>query len=484
MARKSRIHIESSQSPLLKPMYYVALYVRVSVFNGGKKDGDTIENQKTILQNYIAGKPYFVLTSIYIDNGESGVDFNRSEFNRLINDVKMGKVNCIVVKDLSRFGRNYIETGEYLEKIFPFLGVRFIAINDNYDSTEPNAADILRIHLKNLVNDVYAKDISRKICPVLETKQKRGDFIGSWAPYGYRKAEDNRHKLVIDEETAPVVRNIFKWRTDGWKYRQIVQELLRQEIPSPSQYRYANGIIKDQKLAQTIWKSTTVMRLLSNQEYLGHMVQGKKRAALWNNQTQTELWPEEWIIVKDIHEPIIDEDTFWTVQALNARASEKRKADQGRFSEVPDRENVLLGMAFCGECGAKLVRNKTVKERKQKEPKYIAWYHTVCPIHRAAPAKCSFTGIAENDLVTAVYEAVKMQLIIYQQKAELIKQEQTLKEHTTKENSWSLNREMAAALIESITIYNKTSITVHFRFEDEYQKLIKSMMLMGAGEYG
>lgn len=304
-------------------IYHAGLYIRTSVFNGGKKDGGTIKNQEILLRNYIAAKPDFMLTSVYIDNGESGVNFNRSNFKHLIEDVRTGKIDCIIVKDLSRFGRNYIETGEYLEHVFPFLGVRFIAINDGYDSIQPDAAELLKIHLKNLVNDVYARDISRKICPVLQMKQWRGEFLGTWAPYGYRKDEKDRHKLVVDEETAPIVRTMFYWRLEGWTYQKIVQQLNTWEIPSPSRYRYQKGIIKDKKLAEAIWKSTTVIRILANQVYLGHMIQGKKRAALWNNQAQATVSEKDWIIVPDTHMAIVDKEIFEAVQEVSNNTNQK-----------------------------------------------------------------------------------------------------------------------------------------------------------------
>lgn len=317
---------------LLQPQqkYHAALYVRVSTFNGGKKDSNTIENQLALLQQFIDSKPSVIKSSIYIDNGESGVDFNRSQFERLLCDIKAGKINCIVVKDLSRFGRNYIETGEYLEKIFPFSGVRFIAINDNYDSIQPNAADILRVHLKNLVNDIYARDISRKVCPVLMAMQRRGEFIGTWAPYGYQKSEANRHKLVIDQNTAPIVRGIFKWRSEGWTYRKITEELIAQKIPSPGQYRYECGIVRSQKFAKAVWKPPTIMRMLSNQQYIGHMVQGKKRSELWRNQRQTVVSQEEWMIVPNTHEPIIDKKTFDMVQKITGESIRRGEGGDGQ----------------------------------------------------------------------------------------------------------------------------------------------------------
>ena len=229
MARKSRVNPPSSVLVSGEKRYQVALYVRLSVLDGGRKDRDTVRTQELLLRNFIQGKPEFSLYSVYVDNGQSGVNFERDDWKRLLDDVKQGRVNCIIVKDLSRFGRNYIEAGEYLEKVFPFLGVRFIAVNDQYDSLDSSASDYLAVHLKNLINDVYARDISHKICPVLRNMQEQGRYIGSMAAYGYKKSERDRHILEIDPEAAQVVRSIFQWRVMGLKYSQITRELRRQD---------------------------------------------------------------------------------------------------------------------------------------------------------------------------------------------------------------------------------------------------------------
>lgn len=237
MARKSRIAEKQPQLTLLERIYKVGLYVRLSVLDSGKKDSDTVESQEDILRKFIEGKSEFSLVSVYVDNGQTGVNFDRDEFERLLSDVRSGKVDCIIVKDLSRFGRNYIEAGEYLETVFPFMKIRFIAVNDRYDNIDPTSSDILTMHLKNLVNDVYARDISQKICPVLREKQERGEFIGAWAAYGYLKSEEDKHRLVVDEETAPIVRDIFLLRSIGHSYQSIAKMLRERNVPSPGQYQ-------------------------------------------------------------------------------------------------------------------------------------------------------------------------------------------------------------------------------------------------------
>ena len=206
--------------------YRTAAYVRLSVEDSGKPGADTIEGQKNLLLRFIEDDPTLTLYRLFCDNGRTGTDFDRPQFEKMMEEVRKGHIDCIVVKDLSRFGRNYKETGNYLERIFPFLGVRFIAVNDGFDTlTARRGADGYLVPLKNLINEVYSKDISRKSGSALAAKQKNGDFIGAWAPYGYRKQPDNPHKLEPDEATAPVVRQIFRWRAEGVSVTQIARRL-------------------------------------------------------------------------------------------------------------------------------------------------------------------------------------------------------------------------------------------------------------------
>lgn len=401
---------ETGQQTVMEKIYRTALYIRLSVLDSGKKDSDTVETQESLLRQFLEGKPCFSIFDVYVDNGETGVDFKRDEFERLMEDVRGGRVDCIIVKDLSRFGRNYIEAGEYLEKVFPFLGIRFIAVNDGYDSVDPAAADGLSLHLKNLVNDVYARDISAKISPALRGKQMRGEFIGAWAAYGYRKSKEDKHRLVIDPNTAPVVRDIFAWRLEGISYQKIARRLTEQGIPSPGQYRYRQGIVKDRKFAESLWQVETVKDLLANEVYLGHMVQGRKRESLFEGQKQKYLPREEWFIVKNTHEAIIDQKTFDEVQKLNSLKKKEYWQKQERFSGVENTENILKGLVYCGDCGRKLVRYKNIRENKRKKPQLHIWYNYICPNHAADQTLCGFGSIRELELLDVVSEAVRVQI--------------------------------------------------------------------------
>ncbi|NCC69635.1 MAG: hypothetical protein EOM14_15865 [Clostridia bacterium] len=217
MARTKRkinpIRPEAATSVPAEKIYRTAGYVRLSVEDGGRPGADTLESQKRLITQYIENRPSLTLAGLWCDNGHTGTNFERPEFERLMERVRHGEIDCIVVKDLSRFGRNYKETGNYLERIFPFLNIRFIAINDNFDTltAERNEYGFI-VPLKNLMNETYSRDISQKISSAIASKEKRGEFIGVWAPYGYKKSEANRHHLEINAATAPVVREIFALR--------------------------------------------------------------------------------------------------------------------------------------------------------------------------------------------------------------------------------------------------------------------------------
>ncbi len=220
-------------------IYRTCGYARLSVEDSGKPGADTIEAQKELIQNYIDAQPDMKLINIFCDNGWTGMNFNRPAFEAMMDEVRAGKIDCIVVKDLSRFGRNYLETGNYLERIFPFLDVRFVAVNDNFDTlTAERSSDGYIIPLKNIINAAYSKDISRKVSSAFTAKRQNGEFIGAWAAYGYHKCADNPRRIEPDEETAPIVKDIFQWRLSGMSANKIARRLNDAGIPSPSRFLY------------------------------------------------------------------------------------------------------------------------------------------------------------------------------------------------------------------------------------------------------
>lgn len=388
-------------------IWNATLYLRLSRDDGDKEESNSITGQRELLRDFIRTRPELREYAVRIDDGFTGSNFERPSFKKMLEDVKAGRTNCIIVKDLSRFGRNYKETGNYLERIFPFLGVRFIAVNDGFDTlTAQRGADGYLVPLKNLINEVYSKDISRKSGSALAAKQKNGDFIGAWAPYGYRKQPDNPRKLEPDEATAPVVRQIFRWRAEGVSVTQIARRLNDEGVPSPSAYMYNTGVCKTEKYNGVSWYVQTVKNLLSRQVYIGHMVQGRKRQSFYENRGQYKKPKEEWIVVENTHEPLIDRETFNKVQEISRCKNEAYFEKLGRFTHLETTENILKGLVCCADCKRPLVRYKNVSHEKK------LWYTFICPTHANDIGSCPLKNIREDALFPMLLQAIQTQIAL------------------------------------------------------------------------
>lgn len=418
-------------------VYHAGSYVRLSVEDSGKPGSDTIENQRELIQSYIESQPDMQFYDLYCDNGRTGTNFDRPEFERLMDDVRSGKVDCIVVKDLSRFGRNYREAGNYLERIFPLLGVRFIAVNDNFDTlTAERTREGYIVPLKNIMNAVYSKDISRKILPALATKQRNGDFIGTWAAYGYQKCADDRHRIEPDEETAPVVWDIFQWRLFGLSYQSIARALNERGIPSPARYHYLKGDAKSERYANTLWSISVVKKILTNEVYLGHMIQGRKRSGFSEGRKPYKVPESEWVIVRNTHEPLIDEDTFRTVQQMAEEASAAYKERLGRHDGLGTVPNILRGLIFCADCKRPLVRYKCVTNKGKN-----LYYVYICPSHTADLSSCPKKYLHETHLKEILWDTLQREIALavdlnqlvrrYSRSAKMLSQETAVKREIT-----------------------------------------------------
>lgn len=423
--RKTNPVIPAMEAPAqAQKQYRTAAYVRLSVEDSGKPGADTIEGQKNLLLRFIEDDPTLTLNGLFCDNGRSGTDFDRPQFEKMMEEVRKGHIDCIVVKDLSRFGRNYKETGNYLERIFPFLGVRFIAVNDGFDTlTAERGADGYLVPLKNLINEVYSKDISKKSGSALATKQKNGDFIGAWAPYGYRKCADDPHKLEPDEATAPIVRQIFQWRVDGMSVTRIAKKLNDSGIPSPSAYLYNTGVCKTEKYNGAIWHIQAVKIILTRQVYIGHMVQGTKRQSFYEKRRQYKKPQEEWVIVENTHEPIIDRDTFEKVQEIMRQRNEEYFEKLGRFSYLETTENILKGLIYCADCKRPLVRYKNVSHNKK------LWYTFICQTHSNDITSCPKKNIREDALIPMLMQAIQTQIELAADMDELVRRVNSSPKH-------------------------------------------------------
>ena len=407
MARKSKRMIAAEQAvPLSGNIYNVAIYVRLSIEDKYYKNGtDSLATQEEMALEYMKDKADMKLYKVYSDNGETGSNFERQGFQDMMYDVYNGKVNCIIVKDLSRFGREYIEMGDYLEKIFPLIGVRFIAINDHYDNNV-TSFDI-SVPIKNIINTLYAKDLSKKSAAALRIKQQNGEFIGTYAAYGYTKSKEDKHKIVIDEETAPVVKMIFEWKAQGLSYASIGRKLYDMGIMPPCRYRYDKGILKDKRYSDIVfWSQRTLKTILENEVYIGNMVQGRRKSRFFDGMNEIRVDKQNWSVVKHTHEPIISQELFDKVQKQLAQTRERYFENLGKYDKVSNKENIFKTKVACGDCGTPLTRYKNAgKENKKK-----IFYSYICPRHALYLNQCNFLSISEKDLKEIVMSSIKMQM--------------------------------------------------------------------------
>lgn len=379
-------------------IWNTTLYLRLSRDDGDKEESNSITGQRELLRDYISQRPEFREYAVRVDDGFSGSTFERPSFQKMIEDVKAGRTDCIIVKDLSRFGRNYLDAGEYIEKIFPFLGVRFIAVNDNYDSLgDKKASDDLIIPFKNLINEAYCRDISVKIRSQLEIKRKNGQFLGSFAAFGYLKDEQDKNKLVVDQYAADIVRDIFKWKLEGVSPQDIADALNKLGVLSPMEYKRSLGMkftTSFKTNAKAVWSAGTVIRILKNPIYTGVLVQGKETTPSYKVHKRITKDESEWTVIEDSHEAIISKIDFDSVQKVlkcDTRRSPGGKA-VGLFS----------GMIFCGDCGASMVR-KTVPAG---EKKYVYY---VCSAHKQDKS-CSPHRMRDVALEEIVLDSVKQHI--------------------------------------------------------------------------
>jgi len=390
-------------------VYSTAIYARLSSEERRHKENvyresDSLDNQVYLIRQYIEERPYLKLCATFTDNGETGTNFNRDGFNAMMDEVRAGKINCIVVKDLSRFGRNYIETGEYLEKIFPFMGIRFISINDGLDNEDENSnTDALIVSLKNLINDVYAKDISQKIGSALRIKQENGDYVGGLPPYGFQKSEESKNKLIIDNEVAHIVRDIFKWKAEGMGDTTIARRLNDMGIPSPMKRLVDSGKIKKTGRSRLfIWRDKIIAIITTNPMYVGHMQQGRRRQSLCDNMPLKSLPRSEWIIVENTHEAIVDKAVFDKAQEMRAKNTKDFYKNYDKSKHIRSDKHLFQGLLVCGRCGSALVRKKSTRNSEK--------FSFICPIKYKSLADCSIGSVREDELLDITLSSIKMQI--------------------------------------------------------------------------
>lgn len=377
--------------------YNACIYARLSRDDGDKLESDSIINQKALIRDFLSKHPEIHAVSEKTDDGYSGVNFDRPAFQEMMEDIRSGKINCVVVKDLSRFGRNYIEAGNYIERVFPFLGVRFIAINDNYDSLDRNQSDSLIIPFKNLINDAYCKDISVKIRSQLEIKRKKGQFIGAFAAYGYLKDEEDHNKLVVDTYASEIVRAIFKWKIQGMSQGRIANKLNMQGVLCPMEYKLSLGMKVQTNFRvhkKALWSSKAVTRILTNEIYTGVLVQGKVGTPNYKIKKIMPRDEADWIRVEGVIPVIIDRDMFDSVQMILAKDI--------RIAPEEDVVYPLSGFVKCADCGQNMVRKSYNAGGK-------SYSYFICSTRKAGKG-CSTHSISEEKLMDVVLQMVSKQI--------------------------------------------------------------------------
>lgn len=369
------------------------MYLRLSKEDGEKTESNSISNQREIINSY-ARKNQITMVKEYVDDGYSGANFDRPNFKEMITAAYDRKFNTIIVKDLSRFGRDYIEAGKYIQRIFPENGIRFISVNDNYDS---KSADINDTHLilpiKNFINDSYCRDISNKVKSSQKIKREKGDFISAFAPYGYKKSEKNKNKLVVDDQVAKNIKNIFYMKLLGYSSKAIADELNHLGVLTPRKYKESQGFKCNgfQNTKGGTWSAKTVNRIIENEVYIGNTLQGKSVTLSYKNKKQIEKEKEEWIRVENTHESIISKEVFTIANTIL-----KRDLNNSRGK---DKIDIFTGMLFCKECGSSLIR-RNVKYKKREEIFYI------CSKYNKEKS-CTRHSIKEETLIKAVSKIMK-----------------------------------------------------------------------------
>ena len=383
--------------------YHTAIYLRLSrddedIDGSAKRESDSISSQRELARSFVREQPDMELFDIYIDDGYSGANFDRPDFKRMMEDIENGNVNCVVVKDLSRFGRDYIEAGRFIQKTFPAFSVRFIAITDHYDSlTADQSTTSLVIPVKNFVNDSYCQDISEKVKSHQKIKREKGKFIGAFAVYGYQKDHEDKNKLVIDEYAAKIVKNIFTWKLDGMSNLAIANRLNENGIFSPLEYKKSYGEHYSTGFQAGIvskWSAVAVKRILTNEIYTGMMVQGKREKVNYKVDKILEKPESEWFKVEGTHEAIVSKEDYQNVQRL-------LKVDT-RAGKGKEKAHMFSGLLFCGDCKEPMVRR--INRYKGKEKIYY-----ICSTRNRSEG-CSRHSISETDLKKVVFRIIQSQV--------------------------------------------------------------------------
>lgn len=413
MSRTADRYLKKEMSKtVLKPLnkYFAAAYIRLSM-DSDYTGSDSVQNQRKLAEEFIKKEAEIETVSEYIDDGRTGTNFARSAFERMMADVRLGKINCIIVKDLSRFGREYLEAGNYIEKVFPFLEVRFISINDGYDSGEPFCnKELLTISLKNLMHEMYAKDISKKVSSTYKMKQEKGMFYRTAKiSYGYKMNEEYNN-YIPDKETSDIVKWIFDQYKNGVSKYRICRKLQEREVMTPQQYVKTGRVYREPADKIKVWYISTIEKILENPVYIGTVIRHKTEQRFWDGTKNLQVSEDEWVKIENNHEAIICPEQFYTVQELLMKSKGMRKEDCNKNEISQEKcfeKNVFLGKLFCGDCKSNMVRTVSYHMIDGKKCRYKIFK---CATHRNIGSICDSKCIEERKLCEILYEAVRKQL--------------------------------------------------------------------------
>ncbi len=371
-------------------LYNAAVYLRLSKENLNGFESDSIKNQRSLIYEYLKTKNDINVFGEFVDDGYSGLNFERPSFKNMMYEIYSNKINCVIVKDLSRFSRNYIDVGRYINNIFPLMKVRFISVIDNYDSIFNNYDDSLIIPFKTLMNDYYCEDISKKTKSSLEIKRKKGEYVCAFAVYGYKKDENSKNKLVIDTVAANIIKKIFYYKLNGISNKKIADKLNNIGIPSPLEYKnllniYINENFKKNDIA--LWYEQTVINILKNPIYIGNLEQGKTTTINYKIKKSVKKDKRDWICVNNTHKAIVSEYIFNLVNKF-------LKSDI-RVSPKCESLYLFSGILYCGICKSFMTRNKVIKNNKE-------YVYYICSSYKKNK-NCVPHRLSESNLIKIIY---------------------------------------------------------------------------------
>lgn len=476
-----------------KEKYWKAgIYARLSS-NQDERKNESVEVQIDMANKFVdewnAGhNDKIEVAECYIDMGKTGTNFNRDEFKRLMQDVRIGEINCVIVKDLSRFGRNYLDAGNYIEKIFPFLGVRFIAVSDGYDTgADGNHTKQMASEIKNLVNDMYAKDFSKKAKIHLQQRRKEGSYVGGPPPYGYIALWDGKiRKLVPDENTKEIVRYIYGRFIELESYKAVTDDLNRRRINRPSVYKKTGEVYCPPECFFNGWDKGSVERILKSETYLGKLVQGKTSITARNESSRIHKTAEEWIVAEHTHEALIERDVFEKAAEVRNQIRLKWETQNSPSEGYPIEENIFDKVLFCGVCGKKMTRTSYVKHYENGDAVRMDGYLCGNSVSTKTEVCVDSNRISKNKLVDILFVVLdeefsmnfgKQKIYVEQGREYIIRKKQELeqKQHLTERAIFSLREEDGRQYIDyrKGNLSQKDYVAVKMQSQGQRQQLEK-----------